>query len=173
MIKRLITKIMPVAALFFAGALLAAGQTGPVHVPLAQDLAEDAALAEQGKLPVLLMFSAEHCSYCEEVEASFLRPMLISGDYTDKVLIRKVRIDDYGRSLTDFDGSTVSPADLASRYHVRVTPTLVFLDSHGNQLTSKLVGISSVDYYGSYLDGAIDTALDRLRRDRPLVARIQ
>ena len=49
-------------------------------------------------VPVVL-FSASHCGYCTIIKEEFLKPMLLSGDYVDKVLIRKLVIDG-GRTLT-------------------------------------------------------------------------
>jgi thiol-disulfide isomerase/thioredoxin len=113
------------------------------------------------------MFSAEHCTYCEKLEEDFLKPMLRSGDYDDRVLIRKVKIDGFG-TIRDFDGNKVDAEAFADRYKVYVTPTVVFIDGDGAQLARKRVGLSTPDFYGGYLDQSIDTALDVLRRNKPL-----
>ena len=138
-----------------------------VEVQQIGDLRDEARLSSDKKLPILVMFGAEHCSYCVRLEEDFLKPMIISGDYTDKVLIRRIDLDS-SQSVRDFDGKQVTPAELASRYHVSLTPTVVFLDQHGNQLAQKMVGLTTPDYYGGYLDAAIDSALDLLRRNTPL-----
>ncbi len=119
------------------------------------------------RLPILLMFSAEHCSYCIRLEEDFLKPMLRSGDYEDKILIRKLKIDDF-TAIRDFKGESVTPGEFAERYRVYVTPTVVFLDGEGSQLAKKRVGLSTPEFYGGYLDQSIDTALDVLRRNKPL-----
>lgn len=126
-------------------------------------LADD---ARADSRPVVLMFSAAHCGYCRQVEDEFLEPMIRSGDYDDRVLFRKVNLDAGLRQLTDFDGGTLSVDDFASRYGISVTPTVVFLDHRGHQLAKKLVGITTPDFYGGYLDRRIDTAVERLRNPR-------
>jgi len=138
-----------------------------VKVEEVKDFAKIGERSHAARLPILLMFSAEHCSYCEKLEEDFLKPMLRSGDYTDKVLIRKVRIDGFG-TIHDFDGNKVSAQEFADRYNVSVTPTVVFIDGDGTQLAKKRVGLSTPDFYGGYLDQSIDTALDILRRNKPL-----
>jgi thioredoxin-related protein len=131
-----------------------------------RDLSQAAALSRQQHVPLMLMFSAKGCSYCTVLEEDFLRPMLLSGDYTDKVLIRKVDVD--AGDLRDFDGTPITSAALAARYKVVVTPTLVFLDPQGHQLTRRMVGLSTPDMYGGYLDESINVALGHFKAQRTL-----
>jgi thioredoxin-related protein len=134
-----------------------------VHITELKSLQQDAHLANKKRLPILIMFSAQHCPFCVTVKEAFLKPMLRSGHYTDKVLIRKVELD--GRkALRGFNGEKLSVRALASRYKVFVTPTLILVDAKGRELAERLVGIATVDYYGGYLDDAIDSALLGLRK---------
>lgn len=123
--------------------------------------------ADSRRMPILLMFSAEHCTYCQRLEEDFLKPMLRSGEYDDKVLIRKVKIDSFGK-LRDFEGNKVSAADFADRYNIYVTPTVVFIDGDGVEVAQKRVGLTTPDFYAGYLDQSIDTALNILRRNKPM-----
>lgn len=120
-------------------------------------------------LPLLLMFSAEHCGYCVKLESDFLQPMLISGDYTERTLIRKLDISNYTK-IRDFDGNELTPAEFADRYNVSVTPTVVFLDGHGNQLAPKRVGLTTPDFYAGYLDESIATAQGVLKSTQSMRA---
>ena len=136
-----------------------------IRIREVNDLRAEAQQARQRQLPILLMFAADHCAYCHVVEDDFLEPMLRSGEYEDKVLIRKLDLDNYAQ-LTDFDGSRIDPGELAGRYDISVTPTLVFIDAEGRQLAAKMVGLTTPDFYGGYIDQAIETALERLNRRR-------
>lgn len=127
--------------------------------------------ADLQKMPILLMFAADFCAYCERLEEDFLRPMLRSGDYEDKVLIRKLHIDSEER-VRDFHGDEVSPAEIAEQYAVTVTPTVVFIDGDGVELAPKRVGLTTPDFYGGYLDDSINQALNILRRNTPLRVRL-
>ncbi len=118
------------------------------------------ALAEQAhdrKLPILLMLSQDDCPYCSIMEENYLRPLLRSGQYQDKVIIRKIEIDN-DRILTDFDGKQLKARELQSRYHSSVTPTLIFLNSDGKEIAAKLVGIGTEGFFAGDIDNAIDVA---------------
>lgn len=140
---------------------------GGVVIPEITDLREEADLSRRYRLPILILFSSEDCPYCVLMKEDFLRPMIISGDYFDKVIIRRVERGLRSATLRDFDGRTISVASLFSRYGVRVVPTLVFVDDKGNPLTENLVGIATPELYGASLDMAVDEALERLRRANP------
>lgn len=130
-------------------------------VPPAMNLQEDGIVAQEKGIPVLLEFSMHGCSFCEQVEDEVLKPMLISGDYDDKVIIRKIMIDE-DTSITDFNGKPVAYEDLASRYRIFVTPTLVLLHGNGEVMGLEMVGVTTIDFYGAYLDQAIDMALHKI-----------
>jgi len=134
-----------------------------VEVSVTASLRTTGAAAADRQLPILLVFSAFECPFCETLEEEFLRPMLISGEYTDRIIIRKLLLDD-GSSVTDFSGKVVAVDSLASRYGVFVTPTLLFLDANGNELAERMIGINTIEMYGGYLDECIDTALFTIRQ---------
>lgn len=168
MVKFIIGSFLHVALIFpMVGALFAADSPDSSTIEEVRDFARLGRTLHQQRLPLVLMFSVSHCGYCVRVEQEFLGPMQISGYYEGRALIRKVRID-HGNEVVDFDGQRVEASQLARRYHVTVTPTVVFLDGAGQQLTEKRVGLMTPDFYGGYLDESINTALDLLRRDRPL-----
>ncbi len=128
-----------------------------VKLKMSGNLYQLSQIAQDKRQPILLFFSAEHCPYCNIVEEEFLKPMLRSGDYVDKVLIRKTDIDDFEQH-PGFDRKLISGSELAVQRHVFVTPTLLFLDPQGEEIVERMVGITTVDFYGGYLDDAIDKA---------------
>jgi thioredoxin-related protein len=131
-------------------------------VPLAQDLRDAGRRAEQSCAPVLLEFAAEYCDYCVLLEREILDPTLLDKSYDQRVVMRKLLIDG-ATTLRDFDDLSTDAASIAGRYKVWVTPTVLFVDSHGEELAERLVGVSSVDFYGGYLDAALDQSRQRLR----------
>jgi thioredoxin-related protein len=137
-----------------------------VGVPLdrfqTDDLAADGRRARDRGVPILLLFSADYCTYCARLMEEFLEPMDRSGEYDDNILIREVKIDSY-RNVVDFAGRRVSPEDLAYRYHLSVTPTLLLVDANGRELVQRIVGLGTEDLFGLYLDDAIARALARLK----------
>jgi len=147
--------------------LAAGGLRAEIEVPLAINLQTVGRTALEARLPVLLTFSAIACEYCRQLEDEFLRPMLISGEYADKVLIRRLLLDN-GSRVTDFSGERIATTRLSDRYKVFVTPTILFLDGNGNEIAGRMVGINTPEMYGGYLDNCIDTALYAIRAPEKL-----
>jgi len=157
--SRLYKAILGTGVFLWAGlAGLQAGST----VPVTDDLRADAAQAARQRVPLMLVFTGLGCSYCDLLEQEFLRPMLISGDYNGKVMIRKLVVDN-GSRVTGFDARRIATAKLADAYGVFVTPTILFVNSDGYQLAERMVGINTIELFGGYLDECIDSALLRLR----------
>ncbi|MGM0595331.1 MAG: thioredoxin family protein [Pseudomonadota bacterium] len=165
---RLLTTIKSTAFALTIASISAAFAADEVKVHEVKDFSRVGEVAAEKRVPIVLMFSAGHCTYCHRVENEFLRPMLMSGDYEDKALIRKVKIDQYSKTLRDFSGEKISPAEFAERYDIKVTPTVVFINGDGMELAKKRVGLTTPDFYGGYLDKSINQALDILRRDSPM-----
>jgi thioredoxin-related protein len=143
-------------------ALIALPAMAEVKVAAVKDLTELASESRDKSVPILLMFSAPDCGYCARLERDYLKPMIMSGEYDKKILIRKVQIG-AGDEVVGFDGQQTRVDALAEQYKVFVTPTVVFLGPDGRQLADKLVGYNTPDFYGSYLDSAIDRSLKRFR----------
>ena len=126
------------------------------------DLRADAELAYSRQVPLLVMFSQADCPFCMTLIEEILEPMLISGDYNDRVIIREFMIDGE-KDIIDFSGKPVEPREVFTRYLMFVTPTILLFDSEGNEIGERQIGINTVDYYGYYLDEAIDAALRTIR----------
>ena len=125
------------------------------------DLSKDAGLARDQGLIILIEFASDSCGYCRLLEKEFLKPMSINQEYREKVIIRSVPLDG-DRSFKGFQGELTSASQFASKYDIEVTPTMVFLDANGDELSDKLVGIWSLDYFGSYIDERIDIARQKV-----------
>jgi thioredoxin-related protein len=136
-------------------------------VPMAKDLQQDGRTAQTLHGVVLLALVAENCVYCEHVLNDFLIPMSKNPSYQQRVVMRRVLISDLD-DVHGFDGKTTTPAELADRYGAHFNPTIVLLDSAGNRLVKPLIGFNSPDYYGMYLDEAIDAAVTKVRGQQPV-----
>ncbi|HYQ71595.1 MAG TPA: thioredoxin fold domain-containing protein [Gammaproteobacteria bacterium] len=157
--KRLYKSALLGCALFCLGC---SSLRAEVEIPVATDLQADGRLAREARLPILLTFSAIVCEYCRQLEDQFLRPMLISGEYTDRTLIRRLLLDN-GSRVIDFSGKRIAVTQLSDRYKVFVTPTTLFLDGDGNEIAARMTGINTPELYGGYLDNCIATALYTIR----------
>ncbi len=161
--KRLYKPALLLCALFCSAPVYV---QGGVDVPVGSDLQADGQLAGQRQLPILLAFTAIDCGYCDLLEEEFLEPMLLGGEYEDRIIIRKVVLDN-GSRLTDFNGRRLDATALSDRYRVFVTPTILFVDGNGREQAARMPGINTPEMYGGYLDNCIETAWLNVRGLNP------
>jgi thioredoxin-related protein len=135
------------------------------QLDLATDLRATGQASANQQLVILVAATREDCSYCALLKREILLPMLKSGEYEQRILVRELVIEPE-TDVIDFDGSTVSSADWALKHSVKITPTVLLLDEAGKPLHPPLTGINTAEMYGFYLDRAIDRALARLRTSR-------
>lgn len=147
------------------------GWAGP-EVEKTDNLQATGQLAQNQGVLVLLVFSADHCSYCKTLEAEVLKPMLLNAEYRSKILIRKVMVD-YAGTVRNFAGKEVEIGSLMAQHKIRVTPTLLFVDSQGKELTERMIGINTVDFYAGQVDEAIDQSLKKLGKPIAAQSRLQ
>lgn len=126
-------------------------------VPLARDFQADGQLARTTQRPLLVIVSSTDCSYCALLNREIIQPALASGDYDDEIIVRELLLD-IAASLKDFDGREIDALTFAARYGEWLTPTLLFLGPEGTELTERIRGIGNIDFYGYYLDQAIEKA---------------
>lgn len=160
---------IPLLLLLLAAAPAPARDSGTwsrVSVPEVEDLQRDGLLSHQRQLPIMVVFSAHDCGFCVLLEEEFLKPMLISGEYDDRVIIRTLNIDGV-ETIRDFAGEHVDPYQFAKGEGIFVTPTIKFFDGDGNELAPRMIGINTVEMYGWYLDNAIASSLDMLAAGTP------
>jgi thioredoxin-related protein len=142
-----------------------AGAVGANGLQAASDLAADAGAARQRSVPILVMFNAKGCPYCHVVREYYVEPLARSPQFGDRVILRVVDVDGYDR-LVDFDGSVTDHSAFASRHSVTLTPVLKFFGPDGRELAPQLIGLTTEDFYGWYLEQRLSDALDRLRVNR-------
>jgi len=130
------------------------------ELPPATDLRVDAVASNNGRLPILLFFDRVECPYCERALREYLVP-LSREDWKDRALFRQVEID-RALPLVDFEGRATTHARLAERYRVTLSPTVVIVDGSGNVLSGPIVGLTTVDFYGAYLEKALEDAAGKL-----------
>lgn len=152
--------LRPAVAAILAWPLLASA------LPPGQDLAADARQMRELKLPMLVLYSRAGCDWCERARRDHLEPLAADPAAASRVLIRQIDID-RRTAIADFSGKATSHRDFAARRKIRLTPTLEVLGPDGESLTEAIVGVRLPDFYGTYIDRAIDAGLARLRGDTP------
>jgi len=155
------TLVLGWAAAILACAAHEASAQHAFNLPAATDFRADAAIASAQRLPILLFFDRNDCPYCERALREFLVPMSKDSQWSGKALFRQVEIDE-AAPLRDFNGATITHQAYAQRFSVRLTPTIVVVDSRGTPLGEPIVGLLTPDFYAAYLENAIDAASQKL-----------
>ena len=86
--------------------------------------------------------------------------MLNSEVYERTVLLRELSYE--GGIITDFNHQLRDSIEIVRQYAVIGTPTLLFLDGSGAELTERIVGYHTQDFYWYYFEEAINLALGKL-----------
>lgn len=154
--------ILALAAVLFSS--LGFPQSG-YQLESVDDWAREAQRARDAGLPIMVIFSADDCSYCERLKREVVTPQLQQGGLQDKVLVGEFNIDRGGKVI-DFDGEKIRSRIFVSRYEVFATPTVILLDPQGHPLTDPLVGFDNARDYVNKLENAIDSAFMSLAATR-------
>lgn len=109
---------------------------------------------KESKQVLIVLVTQPDCSYCEYVKSVHIEPMLRKGTLENIAVV--LELDLAGISFTDFSGDVINPGQFARRYNAEFSPSLLFLSAIGEQLHEPIVGVGSRDYYGYYLDKAIE-----------------
>jgi len=133
---------------------------------IADDLQATLKLAREQRAPLLLAFMLTTCPYCATARRDYLLPMQASEQWRSRVIMREVVLDS-SRPLRDFAGASVTPREFALRYGIRSVPTVIVFDGTGAPATQPLVGLSSSDFYGLYLEQAVEAGLLKIRQAQP------
>lgn len=128
-------------------------QTPPAVLPPARSLPEELAAALRRGQPLIVMVSLEGCIFCRIARQSHLAPMHRQGQPIVQVDLRSAL------TVADFEGRQTTHDELARRWKVSITPTLLFFGPHGREVAERMEGAYQPDFYGPYLD-------DRLSRSR-------
>ncbi|GAA0683771.1 hypothetical protein GCM10009104_06220 [Marinobacterium maritimum] len=105
---------------------------------------------------LILLFSQPECGYCDQVRDGFLLPL--QQQQRPELVIRELKVPGF-EDVRNRDNQVMTPRAFAQSYAINFYPSVLMLSLDGAPLTEPLVGISSVDFYGYYLDQAIEQAL--------------
>jgi hypothetical protein len=100
------------------------------------------------------MVTQPDCGFCEYVKSAHIEPMLRNGTLPNIAFVRE--LDLAGLSFTDFSGDSISPGQFARRYDAEFSPSILFLSADGVQLHEPIIGVGNREFYGYYLDKAIE-----------------
>jgi len=114
--------------------------------------------ANELQLPIMLMFGAEWCEYCELLTEFVFAPMMLGGLYEEKVvLMRHVGVDE-DQPIPDWQGDEIKKAEWAYHLDADLTPTVLFLDGNGREVAPRIVGISEITQYAGVIHQNLNIA---------------
>lgn len=142
---------------------IATAAGAPPALTLATDLAADGRRARDNGIPVVLLFSRAGCSWCDKARREHVNAMAASP--AAGAVFRQVNLD-RDKPLIDFAGQRSTHRALARRHDVRMTPTLLFLDSAGRPLAEPIVGYRLPEFYGTLIEDAIEDSRARMQATR-------
>ena len=144
-------------ALLPTGAMVAAqARPLPAVLPSAQYLPDELAAALVRRQPLLVMVSLEGCVYCRIARQSHLAPMHRSGQPMVQIDMRS------DLRVVDFEGRSTTHDELARRWKIAITPTLLFFGPGAREVADRMEGAYQPDFYGPYLEDRLVQARQRL-----------
>ena len=154
--------------LFFSWLLIipSAWSAGKGEIPVADNLAAIGQLSRQQEIPVVIFVSRDACPYCRTLRTKILQPLFAANKFEQRAILVEVSLDRV-EAMTDFENRPITAKAFAEHYRAEITPTLLFLDAGGRELSKRLVGISNLEFYGHYLQTSIDKALAANRTGTP------
>lgn len=130
-------------------------------IPVAKNLVDDGKIQLQTGRIILLYVYAPNCAYCKKLEKEVFFPLIRSGEYQDKIVLRKINWTS-STPIRDFSGGEILPSKFLEQYNIQITPTLLFLDAKGNQVIERILGYRGGEFFWYYFDVAINKANKRL-----------
>ncbi|MEO7887891.1 MAG: hypothetical protein ABI893_11680 [Polaromonas sp.] len=123
-------------------------------LPVPASLPAAALIAAAKQEPLVLLISLPGCPFCELVRRNYLLPAQRDGG----LQAWQLNISDRTTPLIGFDGQATTAAAQVAAWKAGFTPTVLFLGPAGQDLAERLVGLSSTDFYGAYLEERLAAA---------------
>lgn len=147
-----LTRRVWLGAALLLGVVPSAGATAAV-LPLAKSLREELAQALKGGNPLVVMVSLDGCPFCKAVREQYLAPM------REQEGLPVVQVDMQSTAaLQDFNGLALTHDHMVRTWRIKIAPSLLFFGADGVEVVPRLVGVGSMDYYGSHLDQRLSQA---------------
>lgn len=143
----------------FAGFLSVSTMSAPLKdIPEAKSLQTEISVALKVGYPLLVFVSLDNCPFCKIAKNNYLIPMMNE----QPVPIVQVNFR-HANPVVDWQGKTLSQDQLIRAWNVKVAPTILFLGKNGREIAPRLVGGSTSDFYGAYLQERIEQSIKALK----------
>jgi len=118
----------------------------------------DATLLPKDKA-VVLITEISNCPFCSKIKQEFLGPISKAPEFGPYISVVSLNLESQAM-LTDFNGEVLSQDQWASKMGVDFSPTILIIDPNsGRRLADDLVGFTTPDFYGFYLEQNIQRGM--------------
>jgi hypothetical protein len=131
-------------------------QARPATLASAKSLRDELALALKSGNPLVVMVSLDGCPFCKAVREQYLAPL---REQEGLPVVQVVQVDMHSAAaLQDFNGLALTHDHMVRTWGIKIAPSLLFFGADGVEVAPRLVGVGSMDYYGSHLDQRLSQA---------------
>jgi thioredoxin-related protein len=133
-----------------------------------QNLQDLAMQSKQQQLPILIMFGAEWCEFCQLLNERIFTPMALNGLYEGKVVLMRHAGVDEAQSIPDWNGQLINKSNWAYELDADLTPTVLFFDGEGKEVAPRIIGISEITLYAGIIHQNLNIAYRNMGLDRQI-----
>jgi thioredoxin-related protein len=127
-------------------------------LPSSKSLRNDIAAALKTSKPLVVLVSLDNCPFCKIARENYLIPLTIEQAIT----VIQVNIG-HDTAIEDALGKQTTHAQLIRNWSIKAAPTVLFLGKGGVEIAPRLVGGTSSDFYGAYLQERVDQAIKSIK----------
>jgi thioredoxin-related protein len=137
---------------------VATAQSQQRTLPESKSLAFEIAQSLKTSKPLVVLVSLDNCPFCKISRENYLIPLMRE----QSVSVVQVNLG-HTTAIIDSQGSRTTQAALINSWQIKAAPTILFLGKNGQELAPRLVGGSTSDFYGAYLQERIDQSVASLK----------
>jgi thioredoxin-related protein len=123
-------------------------------LPESKSLAAEIAQSLKSAKPLIVLVSLDNCPFCKISRENYLIPL--SREQSLQVV--QVNLG-HATAIVDAQGKRTTQTELIKSWQIVAAPTILFLGQNGKELAPRLVGGSTSDFYGAYLQERVDQAI--------------
>ena len=138
------------------------------HFKELQNLQALSLQSQQQKLPIMVMFGAESCEFCQLLNEEIFTPMALNGLYEGKVVLMRHAGVDEDKPIPGWNGQLIKKSNWAYALNADLTPTVLFFDGNGKEVAPRIVGISEITLYAGIIHQNLNTAYRNMGLDKQI-----
>jgi thioredoxin-related protein len=127
-------------------------------LPISKSLQNDLAASLKKSKPLVVLVSLDNCPFCKIARENYLIPLMVEQGIT----VIQVNIN-HPTPIVDAQGILTTHEELIRNWFIKAAPTVLFLGKGGQEIAPRLVGGSTSDFYGGYLQERVDQATKSLK----------